>query len=163
MQYKYSYSFEFIKQWRQMLLSNLCFARFSKADFLKWKIWNCHVLQKFVARPMIFFSNFSDQNWIFHTKNKLHFLQKYRLFLEKAVFSRIITQFYLTRNLCPEWMYMTNFYWLIIKLFLVIWLLGLLQVTRLCQFLLSLDHGLEITHRLPNIFLPPVFLVVAIP
>ena len=54
-------------------------------------------------------------------------------------------------------MYLSNFNWLINKLFLISWLLRLVQVIKLCPFLLSLDHRLKITHRLPNMFLPPVF------
>ena len=42
-----------------------------------------------------------------------------------------------------------KFYWPIIKLFLITWLLRLVQVTKPCPFLLSLDHRLEISNALP--------------
>ena len=47
---------------------------------------------------------------------------------------------YLTRNLCPGLKYISSFYWLIIKLTFITRLLGLVQVTKLCPLLLSLDH-----------------------
>ena len=52
------------------MLSNAYFAKFSKENDLKWKFWNCYLLQNFIAHSMMFFSNFCDQNWIFYRRNR---------------------------------------------------------------------------------------------
>ena len=52
------------------LLSNVYFAKFSKEKVLKWKFWNCYLLQNFIAHAIIFFSNFCDRKWTFYRRNR---------------------------------------------------------------------------------------------
>ena len=52
------------------LLLNVYFAKFSKENVLKWKSWNCYHLRNFIAHPIIFFSNFCDQNCTFYKRSR---------------------------------------------------------------------------------------------
>ena len=47
---------------------------------------------------------------------------------------------YYIKAFVQVWKRMSNFYWLIIKLSIITCLLGFVQVTKLCPFLLSFDH-----------------------
>ena len=89
--------------------------------------------------------------------------KKYRLFLVKAIFSRIIMQlltFVLKEdnslhNQKPLSRVDVRVKFLFVDykaIFLITWLLRLVQVTKLCPYLLSLDHRPKITHLLPNLF-----------
>ena len=92
----------------EWLLSNVYFAKFSKENVLKRKFWNCYLLRNFIAHPMIFFSNFCDQNWTFYRRKRHQSWQKIHSTLIFCNFlNRVHTQLPNLRQL----QYVTNTLW----------------------------------------------------
>ena len=84
------------------LLSNVYLAKSPKENVLKWKFWNCYLLQKFIAHPMIFFSNFWGQNWTFDQKNRHQSLQNSRSMLQFLEWGAYSTTKLTTTAICHQ-------------------------------------------------------------
>ena len=90
------------------LLSKVYFAKFSKENVLKWKFWNCYLLQNFIAHPMIFFSNFCDQNWTFYRWKRHKYWQKS---LSTLIFCSFLNRVHTQLPNLRQPQYVTNTLW----------------------------------------------------